>query len=66
MNTVTAYGIPGYNYILERATNLAPAVWISVSTNTAATNGVISAEDAFSDLGGTAPASAYYRLKWQP
>jgi fibronectin-binding autotransporter adhesin len=65
-NVVSAYGIPGYNYILERATNLAPAVWISVSTNTTATNGVISAPDVFSDLGGTPPSSAYYRLKWQP
>jgi len=65
-NLVNAYGIPGYNYILERTTNLAPAIWIDVSTNTAATNGVINAADAFSDLGGTPPASAYYRLKWQP
>ena len=64
--TVTAYGIPGYSYILERSTNLAPALWVSVATNTAATNGVISAADAFNDLGGTPPASAYYRLKWHP
>ena len=65
-NVVKAYGIPGYNYILERATNLAPAVWIDVSTNAAATNGVINAMDVFNDLGNTPPASAYYRLKWQP
>ena len=65
-NVVTAYGIPGYPYILERATNLAPAVWVTVATNAAATNGIISAQDAFNDLGGTQPSSAYYRLKWQP
>jgi hypothetical protein len=58
-NVVTAYGILGYNYSLERATNLAPAVWIDVSTNTAATNEVINANDSFDDLGGTPPASAY-------
>jgi autotransporter-associated beta strand protein len=65
-NVVKAYGVPGFNYILERATNLAPAVWIGVSTNTTATNGVINAVDAFNDLGNTPPASAYYRLKWHP
>ena len=65
-NVVKAYAIPGYDYILERATNLAPAVWIDVSTNAAATNGVINAVDLFNDLGNIPPASAYYRLKWQP
>jgi autotransporter-associated beta strand protein len=65
-NVIKAYGIPGYNYILERATNLAPAVWVDVSTNAAATNGVINAVDVFNDLGKTPPASAYYRLEWQP
>jgi hypothetical protein len=64
--TVTAYGIPAYNYILERATNLAPAIWINVATNAAATNGVINATDNFNDLGNMPPASAYYRLQWQP
>ena len=63
--TLTAYGIPGYNYITERSTNLSPAVWVNISTNTAATNGVITILDYFSDLGSNAPASAYYRLKWQ-
>ena len=65
-NMVNAYGLPGYNYILERSTNLAPAVWIDVSTNTAATNGVINAADTFWDLGGVPPSSAFYQLKWQP
>jgi autotransporter-associated beta strand protein len=64
--TVKAYGIPAYNYILERATNLAPAVWVDISTNAAATNGMINAIDNFNDLGNVPPGSAYYRLKWQP
>jgi hypothetical protein len=64
--TLTAFGIPGYNYILERATNLAPMVWVDIATNAAATNGVINAADTFWDLGGVPPPSAFYQLKWQP
>ncbi len=63
--TLTAYGIPGYTYITERATNLAPAVWVDIATNTAATNGVINATDTFWDLGGHPPGSAFYQLKWR-
>ena len=63
--TLTAYGIPGYTYITERTTNLAPAVWVDIATNTAATNGVINATDTFWDLGSNQPASAFYQLKWQ-
>jgi autotransporter-associated beta strand protein len=63
---VTAYGIPGYTYVAQRATNLMSPVWINISTNTAATNGVISVMDNFNDLGGAPPASAYYRLSWSP
>jgi autotransporter-associated beta strand protein len=66
-NTVTAYGIPYYYYILERATNLTAPVWVAVQTNQAATNGIINAADTFWDLGGVKPApSAFYQLKWQP
>ena len=62
--TLTAYGIPGYTYITERATNLAPVVWVDIATNTAATNGVINVSDTFWDLGGNQPSAAYYQLKW--
>jgi autotransporter-associated beta strand protein len=62
---LTFHGIPNYSYIAERSTNLSLNVWVDIATNTAATNGVISVTDSFGDLGG-APASAYYRLKWQP
>jgi len=62
---LTAYGIPGYSYITERATNLAPAIWVDIATNTAATNGVINVFDTFWDLGSNQPAAAFYQLKWQ-
>jgi hypothetical protein len=66
-NTLNAYGIPGYRYITERTTSLTPpALWVVISTNTAAGNGVLSVPDPFTDLGGNPPASAFYRLKWQP
>jgi fibronectin-binding autotransporter adhesin len=65
-NVITAYGIPGYTYILERATNMAPAAWVDIYTNQAATNGVINGVDTFWDLGGSQPQSAFYQLKWQP
>lgn len=63
--SVTFQGIPGYTYITERATNLAPAAWVDISTNAAAANGAIDVNDSFGDLGAP-PSSAYYRLKWQP
>ena len=65
-NTLNAYGIPGYRYITERTTSLAPALWVAISTNTAADNGVLSVPDPFTDLNGIPPTSAFYRLKWQP
>jgi hypothetical protein len=60
--TLTAYGLPGYNYIAQRSTNLVN--WVDFSTNSAASNGVITVVDQFIDLGGIPPSSAYYRLKW--
>jgi hypothetical protein len=66
-NTVTAYGIPYFYYTLERSTNLTSPVWVDVSTNQAAANGVINAVDTFWDLGGVKPSpTAFYQLKWQP
>jgi hypothetical protein len=63
---ITAYGVPGFAYITQRATNLSPSVWVNVATNTAATNGGINATDGFGDLGGNPPAQAFYRILWQP
>ena len=62
--TLKAYGVIGFSYITERSTDLTD--WASIATNTVSTNGVISVSDSFSDLGGTPPSSAYYRIKWQP
>jgi hypothetical protein len=64
--TLTAYGIPGYTYVTQRATNLVSAGWVNIATNTVATNGVISVSDKFSDLGNRQPGDAYYRLSWSP
>jgi autotransporter-associated beta strand protein len=65
-NTVTAYGIPYFYYILERSTNLSSPVWVEVQTNQAAPNGVINMVDLFLDFGGIKPSPAFYQLKWQP
>src|ERR1019366_528651 len=55
--SMTFHGIPNYSYITERTTNLTD--WVDIATNAAATNGVINVSDAFNDLGGVPPASAY-------
>lgn len=64
--TLMAYGVPGFSYVTQRATNLISPVWVNVATNTAGTNGVINANDTFEDVGGTPPVEAFYRLLWQP
>lgn len=62
-NTLTYHGIPFYTYVIQRSVNL--VAWVNISTNTAAPNGLINATDNFTDLSGP-PASAFYRLTWQP
>ena len=57
------HGIPNYQYVTERSTNLTD--WTDIHTNAAASNGELDITDDFGDLGGV-PASAYYRLKYQP
>jgi len=65
--TATFYGIPAYTYEVQRSTNLLAGLgWLDISTNTVGTNGVVQITDTFSNLGGSIPASAYYRLKWHP
>ncbi len=61
---MTAYGIPGYSYLTERSTNL--TTWVAIAAKAVGTSGLISVTDSFSDLGGSPPSAAYYRLKWQP
>ena len=57
------YGIPGYTYGVQRSTNL--TAWATIVTTNAPANGQIDWTDDFSDL-GVVPASAYYRLSWNP
>ena len=63
---LTAYGIPGYSYVTQRATNLVTPLWVNIATNTAAANGMLSVTDKFNDLGGSQPPTAYYRFSWSP
>ena len=61
--TVNFAGLPGYTYEVDRATNLAPAIWVDLGNATAGSNGLFNYTDNFTDLGVT-PTSAYYRLVW--
>jgi hypothetical protein len=55
-------GIPGYTYSVQRSTNLVN--WVTVLATNAPPGGLFQFTDTFSDLGGIAPSSAYYRLSW--
>jgi autotransporter-associated beta strand protein len=61
--TVGFAGIPGYSYSVQRSTNLTD--WVTIVTTNAPAGGVFSYPDSFADL-GFVPASAYYRLQWNP
>lgn len=61
--TLKFAGIPDYSYSVLRSTNLVD--WITIWTTNAPDNGLFNFTDSFSDLGGVAPPSAYYRLNWQ-
>jgi len=60
VKVLTAYGIPGYTYVTQRATNLSQVTWLNLATNTLATNAVII---SVTDSNPPSP-SAYYRLLW--
>ena len=62
--TVSFAGIPGYSYSVQRATNLTD--WVTIWTTNAPSGGLFDYPDYFTELGGTAPTSAYYRLRWNP
>jgi len=57
-------GIPNFRYAIERTTNLVD--WVSIAITNAPSAGAFKYADNFSDLGGTTPSSAYYRLHWNP
>jgi len=55
---MTFAGTPGYVYLIEAATNLAPPItWTTLNTNPANSNGMFS----FTDLGATNYNDRYYR-----
>ncbi len=60
---VTYYGIPNYQYGIQRTTDL--STWVTIQTTNAPSNGVFDFDDDFSDL-GKKPSSAFYRLRWNP
>jgi hypothetical protein len=57
--TVTFAGIPNYLYQIQRSTNLTD--WVTLSTTNAPATGLFLFTDTFADLGGIAPAAAFYR-----
>jgi lysophospholipase L1-like esterase len=59
---ITYDGVPGFSYLTQRSTNLNSGNWVSVSTNTIPTNGILLVTDGFGDLGNTPPVTAFYRL----
>ena len=61
--TVQFFGIPGYGYGVQRSTNLTS--WATLVNTNAPANGAFEWTDDFSDL-GVVPASAYYRLQYNP
>lgn len=61
--TVNFAGIPGYNYTVQRSTNLVD--WANILMTNAPSGGVFKCVDDFSDL-GVVPGSAYYRLEYNP
>jgi adhesin/invasin len=66
-STVNFAGQPGYTYTIERSTNLVTGTgWVPLETTNAPAAGPFSYVDHFTDLGGTPPGSAYYRLEWIP
>jgi hypothetical protein len=68
--TANFFGVPGYQYVVERSTNLSQGLgWVPISTNIAPTNGLILVNDAFKDLNITVPpvpSPAFYRLRYNP
>lgn len=61
--TINFQGIPGYQYLLQVTTNVAPpVVWQNVSTNTASVNGFLQ----FTDTRATNHPAAFYRTYYLP
>jgi len=56
-------GISGYPYAIQRSTNLVN--WTTILTTNAPSSNAFRYQDTFSDIGAL-PASAYYRLLYNP
>jgi hypothetical protein len=56
--TLTAFGVPSYIYVTERATNINQVVWDAIATN-------IGPSITVTDSNPPSP-SAFYRIRWQP
>jgi hypothetical protein len=50
-------GIPGFSYLVQATTNLSPAVWTNISTNTASGTGLFT----YNDLHATNYVTRFYR-----
>jgi hypothetical protein len=57
--------MPNYTYIAQRPAGLSGAPSVGIGMNRAATNGVFSINDYFTDINGKAPGLVFYRWKWQ-
>jgi phospholipase C len=70
--TAVFFGVPGYQYAVDRSTNLTPGAglgWVSISTNIAPASGIMQVQDNFHDLGITVPPlppTTFYRLRYNP
>ena len=58
------YGVLGWPYNIQRSTDLVN--WVTVLTTNTPAGGLFQFTDTYSDLGGIAPTTAYYRMFWQP
>ena len=56
--------VPGWTYFLDRSSGL-PSGWVTIWTNIGPPGGSFDYTDDFHDL-NQPPASAFYRLRWQP
>jgi len=61
--TVNGVGVPGYTYQVQRTTDM--VTWTTLASVTAPASSLFSVTDDFSDL-GSPPASAWYRIEWNP
>jgi hypothetical protein len=60
VKVLTAYGITGYTYVTQRATNVNQMTWLNLATNTLVSPAVII---SVTDSNPPSP-SAFYRLLW--